>query len=59
VQEDDAMSGGTSMLGAVAKGTHRVGWALVILGMLDALAPVATGAAMVVVIGLVCSQPPP
>jgi len=53
VREDDAMSGGPSMLGAVAKGTHRVGWALVILGMLAALAPVATGAAMVVVIGLV------
>ena len=47
------MSGGPSMLGAVAKGTHRVGWALVVLGMLAALAPVATGAAMVVVIGLV------
>jgi uncharacterized membrane protein HdeD (DUF308 family) len=41
------------MLGALAKGTHRVGWALVILGMLAALAPVATGAAVVVVIGLV------
>ena len=53
VREDDAMSGGPSMLGAVAKGTHRVGWALVVLGMLAALAPVATGAAMVVVIGLV------
>ena len=47
------MSGGPSMLGALAKGTHRVGWALVILGVLAALAPVATGAAMVVVIGLV------
>ena len=42
-----------SILGGLIKGTHRVGWGLVILGLVAALAPIATGAALVVVIGLV------
>jgi uncharacterized membrane protein HdeD (DUF308 family) len=47
------MSGGRSILGGVVAGTHYVGWALVVLGLVAALAPVATGATVVVVIGLV------
>jgi uncharacterized membrane protein HdeD (DUF308 family) len=47
------MSGGRSILGGLVKGAHHVGWALVILGVVAALAPVATGATVVVVIGLV------
>jgi len=40
-------------MGTLIEGTHRVGWALVILGLLAALAPIAMGATIVVVIGLV------
>jgi uncharacterized membrane protein HdeD (DUF308 family) len=42
-----------SILGGLAHGTRFVGWALVILGAVAALAPVATGATIVVVIGVV------
>ena len=41
------------MVGSLIKATHHVGWALVILGLVAALAPVAAGAVMMVVIGLV------
>jgi uncharacterized membrane protein HdeD (DUF308 family) len=41
------------MLGSLIQGTHVVGWALVILGVVAALAPVMAGATVVVVIGLV------
>jgi uncharacterized membrane protein HdeD (DUF308 family) len=41
------------MLGGLVKATHYVGWGLVVLGLIAALAPVATGATVVVVIGLV------
>ena len=47
------MSAEPSMLGGLVKATHYVGWGLVILGLIAALAPVATGATVVVVIGLV------
>ena len=47
------MSAEPSMLGGLVKGTYYVGWGLVILGLVAALAPVATGATVVVVIGLV------
>jgi uncharacterized membrane protein HdeD (DUF308 family) len=47
------MSGERSILGGLIKGTHRAGWGLVILGLVAALAPIATGATLVVVIGLV------
>ncbi len=47
------MGGERSILGSLVKGTQRVGWGLVILGLVAALAPIATGATLVVVIGLV------
>jgi len=41
------------MIVGFVKGIHHVGWALVILGLVAAVAPLATGIAIAVVIGLV------
>jgi uncharacterized membrane protein HdeD (DUF308 family) len=47
------MTGPRSFLRKVMTGTNVVGWALVVLGLVAAVAPLATGMAMVVTIGLV------
>jgi uncharacterized membrane protein HdeD (DUF308 family) len=41
------------MLSGLIKGTHHVGWALVGFGLIAALAPLAAGTAVMVVVGLV------
>lgn len=43
----------SGFLGGVVKGTSHLGWALIVLGAIAALAPVTMGATIVVVIGLV------
>jgi uncharacterized membrane protein HdeD (DUF308 family) len=43
----------SGILGGLVKGTSHLGWALVVLGALAAIAPVAMGATVVVVVGLV------
>jgi uncharacterized membrane protein HdeD (DUF308 family) len=40
------------MLAGLIKGTRHVGWALVLFGVVAALAPLATGTAVMIVIGL-------
>lgn len=40
------------MLAGLIKGTHHVGWALVVFGLIAALAPVAAGTGVMVVVGL-------
>jgi len=47
------MSTERSMIGTLTHATHYVGWALVALGVVAAVAPVATGAALVMVLGLI------
>jgi uncharacterized membrane protein HdeD (DUF308 family) len=47
------MSEGRSLAQSLMRGTHLVGWALVVLGVVSALAPLALGTAIAVTIGLV------
>jgi uncharacterized membrane protein HdeD (DUF308 family) len=47
------MSGPGSLIQSIMTGTHLIGWTLVVLGVVSAVAPQATGAGIAITVGLV------